>query len=258
MRLCDYKKILEIGERENNPHFPLAKEYVKYLEDPSVYPIVAKTPSSKINQSGLTKDEERLIADKWRFIDEKDVHCSVYTFKVAEYHKDRSRTVHSCHINNACKERDSTNQPPPFTMKSNDEINSILVAAEFVIQFDSRAMYDQFPLEKGVSGYFVFRERGGRLVALTRLPMGFCYACGVAQGLSLILVTFPCENRYYKITTVVHLDNYLFAFTRKVGDEPPANTLKEYVVQTMSTFLHRTHLVDLQSTIELPHVSGFI
>ena len=108
-------------------------------------------------------------------------------------------------------------------------------------------MYDQWGLEDEVGKYFVFKDRQGRYVALNRLPMGFCYACGIAQGLSLILTTFSCDTEHYSVTVIVHLDNYLFAFKRKTSEtDSQSKELQKAVVSTITTFLKRTITVDLQ------------
>jgi hypothetical protein len=198
--------------RENNPHLSMAKEYTAYLKDPNVYPphITPANGRTRINNSALTRDEERQLSEKWHEIEMRDVKNTVYTFKVAEPHKQRCRVVHACHVNEKCK--NNPNGPTPFKLKSADEVNSILQGASHVTQFDARSMYDQFTLAEAVAAHFVFRDREGRLVALNRLP-GFCYACGIAQSLSLILTSFQTENEWYDVHVIVHLDNYLFAFT---------------------------------------------
>ena len=233
-----------MGEEEENPHVHLAREYTEYLHNPNVYPPRA-TNRQRINNSALNKEEERLLSSKWRFIELNEIKDTVYTFKVAEVHKGRCRVVHSCKVNDGCKEQE--NQPPPITLHSFEEVNKILAEADFVTQFDARSMYDQWGLEDEVGKYFVFKDRQGRYVALNRLPMGFCYACGIAQGLSLILTTFSCDTEHYSVTVIVHLDNYLFAFKRKTSEtDSQSKELQKAVVSTITTFLKRTITVDLQ------------
>ena len=223
----------------------MAKEYSAYLHDPNAYPPHTKTANerTKINNSALTRDEERLLSEKWNEIEMKNVKNTVYTFKVAEPHKQRCRVVHACHVNEECKQHKG---PTPFKLNSADEVNKILQEAAYVTQFDARSMYDQFTLAEAVAAHFVFRDREGRLVALNRLPMGFCYACGIAQSLSLVLTTFSTENEWYDITCIVHLDNYLFAFNKKKDANPTHKDLQTVVIKTLSTFLQRTVEVDLQ------------
>jgi len=237
---------VEMGLGEENPHIQMAVNYSKFLHDASAYPphLTTCTDGTRINHSALTKDEERQLSDKWSLIDLEKVRNTVYTFKVAEPSKGRCRVVHSCKVNEKCKAHDT--KPPPFKLHTTDEINKILREASFVCQFDAKSMYDQFPLSEEVGSFFVFKDREGRYVALNRLPMGFCYACGIAQGLSLVPTTFKIDDEWYEVRCIVHLDNYLFAFTKKEGADPTDSNLQEVVRRTLSTFFKRTMEADLQ------------
>jgi hypothetical protein len=104
------------------------------------------------------------LSSKWRFIELDEIKDTVYTFKVAEVHKGRCRVVHSCKINDGCKEQ--AHQPPPITLHSFEEVNKILADADFVSQFDARSMYDQWGLDEEVGKYFVFKEHCDELAAL--------------------------------------------------------------------------------------------
>jgi len=159
----------------------MADTYTRFLYDDTVYPQIS-TPSTKINNTALTKDEERLMSGSWRRIEKEDIKATIYTFKVPEPHKQRCRVVHACKINDI-----TTNKPPSYRLKTFDEVNLILSRAALVVQFDAVSMYNQFKLSAAVGRYFAFKTRDGQFACLTEMPMGYTNACGVAQSLSLLI-----------------------------------------------------------------------
>src|SRR6185312_440917 len=64
--------------------------------------------------------------------------------------------------------------------------------AKFSVELDFAAYFDQFQLAEETMGWHVLRTRepidGNSLFALTRLPMGACFAPSVAQAVTSALV----------------------------------------------------------------------
>ena len=221
----------------------MADIYTKFLYDETVYPQIT-TPSTKINNTALTKDEERLMSGSWRQIAKEDIKATVYTFKVPEPHKKRCRVVHACKINDI-----SDNKPPSYKLKAFDEVNLILSRAALVVQFDAVSMYNQFKLSTEVGKYFAFKTREGQFACLTEMPMGYTNACGVAQSLSLLITDANGNSTIWiRIDVIVHLDNYLYAFsyTTSPPTQEAQQNLQAVVVKTITEFFARTMEADLQ------------
>ena len=125
VRECHWRIIIEQA-RKRGLNTEMADTYTRFLYDDTVYPQIS-TPSTKINNTALTKDEERLMSGSWRRIEKEDIKATIYTFKVPEPHKQRCRVVHACKINDI-----TTNKPPSYRLKTFDEVNLILSrAAQF-------------------------------------------------------------------------------------------------------------------------------
>ena len=243
VRECKWRRIIEDAQ-SRHLDTNLALEYTRYLHDTTAYPQLALPPHI-VHNTALSKDEERQLSARWVRIEYKDIQGSIYTFKVVEPHKERCRVVHACHINELCTDR--ANQPPSYKLRTFEEINQILANASLVTQFDAVSMYNQFRLEN-VNKYFAFKTRQGVYAALGDLPMGFTYACGIAQSLSLLITFTDNTSMIIKVDVVVHLDNYLFAFT--YPNEPTTtefeDELKQVVLKTIGDFFARTLHADLQ------------
>jgi hypothetical protein len=219
----------------------MAEAYTQYLHNPNVYPFT--TAPQHPQQTGLSKEEEQKMSHGWVKLDATEVKGLVYTHKVPEPAKERCRVVHACAVNDALKAMD--HQPPKYSLKSPAEVHRIISMATLVVQFDAESMYDQFILEKAISEFFGFKTRNNEIAGLAHLPMGLTHACGVAQSLSILIATFDTENDYYEVYLIVHLDNYCYVFVKK-QDICPIETLRSCVINTITTFLKRTLIADLQ------------
>ena len=243
MRHCRWRDILNLQTTSNMVE--LAKQYTRYLHDPSMYPVLNQQYSrAQIPHTGLTKEEERMMSSKWVVIEQEKVKATVHTHKVPEPMKDRSRVVHACRINDIMKEL-NMDGPSTYSLKSPSEVNMILGQATMVVQYDAKSMYDQFQLEANIPAFFAFQSHDGIICACGSMPMGFNKACGVAQCLSSIIATFEIKNDHFIVYVIVHLDNYCYAFIARYS-EPPEEELKKIVTSTIATFLIRTVKVDLQ------------
>ena len=220
----------------------MAEAYTQFLHNPDVYPLTQ--PPTKINNTALSKEDERKVGTTWVTIPREKVKATIYSFKVPEPQKMRCRVVHACAINTEARE--SARQPPKYKLRSPAEINEILARAILVTQFDARSMYDQFELSEEVRCFFSFKTRENIIAALTRMPMGFMHSCGIAQSLSILVAEFTVEDNIFYVYIIVHLDNYCYAFVPKENTTHTTSDLKAVAVKTISTFLKRSVEVDLQ------------
>lgn len=189
--------------------YPDAKEFFlsfsKYLHDLSLYDNVPRP--TDLNQTGFTRDEERLMEGHKFVRFEGEPRGATYGFKVAQFFKKCSRPVWNCLIKEYFK-----GSLPHYHLQNAKRIASRLSAIAgpdtVFIQFDFSAYYDQFALLNGIPAMFCFRDRFKNICSLTRLPMGFTLACAIAQGTTWQLLNFE-----HKSAVFTCIDNVAFAGT---------------------------------------------
>ena len=108
-------------------------------------------------------------------------------FVVPQYDKKRLRPVFEPSLNDAVKQA-----VPNVAYPSRLERRAETRAKRWATQFDFAAYFDQFPLGMEARSFFILRTRipidGCSTFALTRLPMGACFAPFVAQAVTDVLV----------------------------------------------------------------------
>ena len=221
--VLDYEMVARLSSYDPRP-LQFFKSMIPYLYDESLYAHVPEP--GPLKYTGFRGDEERMMETHKFVLHYGDVLGTVYGFKVAQFFKGNFRPVWSCYIRDFFKK-----QLPHYHLQTARNMARRLFALSrmpgtIFVQFDFKAFYDQFPLSKGVQGYFCFRGRNDRTYALTRLPMGFNLACAIAQSTTWQLLNFQKRSSVFTC-----IDNVAFAGT--VDD----------VVHDVRNFLARCDLV---------------
>ena len=213
-----------------------ATNYLRFLNDPSVYP---KRPKLSIRNTSLSKNDELSLGRKVAQIEKQDILAGVYGFKVVEFDKHRCRPVWACDIN----DEHFNFHGEKILLHKHSEIAHELTKTTLFIQVDGKSMYDQFELSSTVRMYYGFTTHSGAMAALATLPAGFRFAPGAAQSTSDILAFDPTIYNTMTSSSLVHLDNFGFAFAQ-VGSS--SYDFMDEVIQRMTRFFDRCTAVGFQ------------
>jgi hypothetical protein len=159
------------------------------------YPRLTEEHEDELVASGKCEDHEGPILGY------------VKVFTVEEGKKRRLRVITDPIINNFL----NRSAMPPLGYRGRAQNRAVQKGSLLTIDIDMSAYYDQFELSEEVRPYFVFRTKRGRLLRLTRLPMGACFAPGVAQVVTWAMVA-PLM-KIQGITIVTMIDNVRIAAT---------------------------------------------
>ncbi|KAJ9442992.1 Aspartic protease [Diplonema papillatum] len=96
---------------------------------------------------------------------------------------------------------------PPCDLPSYATIVSTVLSRKWVAEFDFRSFFFQFALPPEVRKYFCFRIEG-RLLWMTRLPMGYRAAPQAAQAVSLELAVAAAQG--VDVEVLAWIDNVIF------------------------------------------------
>ncbi|KAJ9461320.1 Aspartic protease [Diplonema papillatum] len=96
---------------------------------------------------------------------------------------------------------------PPCDLPSYATIVSTVLSRKWVAEFDFRSFFFQFALPPEVRKYFCFRIEG-RLLWMTRLPMGYRAAPQAAQAVSLELAAAAAQG--VDVEVLAWIDNVIF------------------------------------------------
>ncbi|KAJ9444465.1 Pol polyprotein [Diplonema papillatum] len=96
---------------------------------------------------------------------------------------------------------------PPCDLPSYATIVTTVLSRKWVAEFDFRSFFFQFALPPEVRKYFCFRVEG-RLMWMTRLPMGYRAAPQAAQAVSLELAVAAAQG--VDVQVLAWIDNVIF------------------------------------------------
>ncbi|KAJ9434823.1 Pol polyprotein [Diplonema papillatum] len=96
---------------------------------------------------------------------------------------------------------------PPCDLPSYATIVTTVLSRKWVAEFDFRSFFFQFALPPEVRKYFCFRVEG-RLMWMTRLPMGYRAAPQAAQAVSLELAVAAAQG--VDVEVLAWIDNVIF------------------------------------------------
>eukprot|EP01060_Flectonema_neradi_P020546 TRINITY_DN2805_c0_g1_i5.p1 TRINITY_DN2805_c0_g1~~TRINITY_DN2805_c0_g1_i5.p1 ORF type:complete len:934 (+),score=21.11 TRINITY_DN2805_c0_g1_i5:197-2803(+) len=136
-------------------------------------------------------------------------------FTVPKKQAGHLRFILSCVTINAAVRADV--QKPPCSLPSYSEMITTIMPNGYIMEYDFRSFFFQFPLPPECRNYFSFRVPGG-IFRMTRLPMGFSLAPQVAQALSRKLGEEASKG--LRVSFVPWIDNLVFT-------APKPETLRE-------------------------------
>ena len=181
---------------------------LKWILDAMSY--VGLTPSHTIPTTALSSAEvgQLVAAGQARELEEKETPLGgVRVFTVTELAKARRRVIkHTAEINHTFG-RDTL---VPVQMPTRAEQSAQATKGEWALTLDFSAFFDQFELAAEVQRRMCFR-RGGKVYALTRMPMGQRHSVAIAQHTTERLLDFPMPNG---VTSQAFVDNVRFVGPR--------------------------------------------
>ena len=182
---------------------------LRWLQCPILYAQLAARFSNLTNprQPRATRlaatDIEMLLAIHRVEVSEKLAFgCNVFT--VFEWAKHRRRLIIEPMLNDVIYDEDIE----PVTLPRNAQLRR-MANQKYFCQFDAKAFYDQFLLDKEIRPYFGF---GVKQLVSSCLPMGFRPACFVAQATAEALLSFDMEG---DVDSCCYIDNFYFSSNSK-------------------------------------------
>ncbi len=202
---------------------------LKWVRDERVY---SGRPLPPVHFPRITMSDEDMAAmargGKFAALREPAV-CCVDLFWVLEINKKRRRPIANPAMNDHVSKLElQASHGLPDTAR----VRAAMDAADFMIQSDFAAFYDQLPLAETVRKYFAIDADR----ALTAVPMGFRASVEVANAISLGIAMFPFESTSgASFDRLVYIDNILLLATDVETVERMATTLKERIRQCDAT-----------------------
>eukprot|EP00660_Eupelagonema_oceanica_P014453 gene14453-23766_t len=97
---------------------------------------------------------------------------------------------------NAVPLNSATERPPTFSLPTPTQLAARLLGRGFrcAAKVDMKGFYYQFPLANGVERWWGMRFGGGVVLLMTVLPMGFSFACAIAQATMELLIGSPMQR----------------------------------------------------------------
>ena len=179
-----------------------------WITDDTRYKTVPVRNASEVPVASLTDAhvetllQRKLIAE----IDPSEVRGGVRMFTVPELAKNRLRPIrHTADINDALPD---PHPDHPVRMITKSGIIKLVHGGDYMAAHDLAGLFDQIQLTNKISRRMCFRS-GGKVYALTCLPMGQCQSVGVASAITRRLLDFAHRSTHVEIV----IDNVIF-----VGD----------------------------------------